>query len=332
MSEAPSKENHEVTENKNENKKPRLLLIAFGGCNGCHITVLDLHEEVTGVLSNFEIVRGSVIADMNRDEIPESDIAIIEGAVCNSENEEELKKVREKTKTLIALGSCACYGGIPGLRNYFDVDDVIKEAYVNAPSNDNPEGNVPDDYSQIPKMKEVVEPVGNIVNVDYMVPGCPPVPSIIKSFLETLLNGETPMLPTKNLCDECGKKHKSINPGDRGFFTMHISPIIESDLNPEYCFLEQGVLCMGPATRSGCGGRCTEAGMPCRGCMGPNPKAIEQGSEICNAMAPMLPIGQLIQKEDLPGTFYRFALASSILPTHIKKHKALLKKKGAKDE
>ena len=60
---------------------------------------------------------------------------------------------------------------------------------------------------------------------------------------------------------------------------------------------------------------------------------IEQGSEICNAMAPMLPIGQLIQREDLPGTFYRFALASSILPAHIKNHKALSnKKEGAKDE
>lgn len=311
----------DVNQESPPGKKPKLLTIALGGCNGCHVTILDLHEEVLEVLSNFDIVRASVLADVNREGIPKCDVALVEGAVCNKENEEILKEVREKAEMLIPLGSCACYGGVPGLRNYYEINSVIEEAYINAPSNVNNEQKLPNDYSEIPEMKKHVEPVDKVVNVDFMIPGCPPVPKIIKSALGDILNGENPRHPTKNLCDECDRTRTEIEPGDRSFFTFKIDTVIESDLDPDKCFLEQGVLCMGPATRSGCEGRCTSAGMPCRGCMGPNPEAIEQGSEMSNAMAPMLPIGALIQKEDLAGTFYRYALPSSILPRVVKDYK-----------
>ena len=324
----------ENNQNESPARKPRLLIAALGGCNGCHITILDLHEELLDVLSKLELVRASVIVDMNRTEIPECDIALIEGAVCNKENEEILKEIRGKTEMLIPLGSCACYGGIPGLRNYFEIDSVIKEAYIDAPSNVNKEEKLPNDYSQIPKMLNHVKPVDKVVNVDFMIPGCPPVPRVIKSALVDILEGKEPRLPTKNLCDECTRTHAEIKPGDRSFFTFKIDTVIESDLDPDKCFIEQGVLCMGPATRSGCEGRCTSAGMPCRGCMGPNPEAIEQGSEMSNAMAPMLPIGALIQKEDLAGTFYRYSLPSSILPRVLKGHKDIrdYKKRNGNNE
>ncbi|MFW6014157.1 MAG: F420-nonreducing hydrogenase [Nanoarchaeota archaeon] len=324
----------ESKQNETPPKKPRLLMIALGGCNGCHVTILDLHEELLDVLSNFDVVRASVIADMNRTEIPKCDVAIIEGAVCNKENEEVLKEIRSKSEMLIPLGSCACFGGIPGLRNYFEIDSVIKEAYIDAPSNVNNEKKIPNDYSQIPEMLKYVKPVSKVVNVDFMIPGCPPVPRVIKSALGDILDGKDPKLPTKNLCDECTRTHADIKPGDRSFFTFKINTVIESDLDPDKCFIEQGVLCMGPATRSGCEGRCTLAGMPCRGCMGPNPEAIEQGSEMSNAMAPMLPIGALIQKEDLAGTFYRYALPSSILPRVIKDHRDIrnFKKRNGNNE
>ena len=306
-------------------EKPRLLMLPLGGCNGCHITVLDLYEEVADLFSHVEVVRASVIADMNRREVPKADIALIEGAVCNSDNEEVLKKVRENSKILITLGSCSSYGGIPSMRNFFKREDVVQEAYVDAVSNVNPEGVVPSDYEYIPELKEYVKSVGGVVPVDFMIPGCPPVPQIIRDALVALIKGEEPKLPTKNLCEECGRKRSNINPGDRHFITFKIDTVMESDLDPDICFLEQGVLCMGPATRSGCGGRCTKANMPCRGCMGPNPKAIEQGSELSNAMAPMLPIGALVNKEDLPGTFYRYSLAASIIPSVKHGYKELRK-------
>jgi len=99
--------NTKKSEKESKAQKPRVLMIAFGGCNGCHVTVLDMHEELLDVLPHIEFVRASVIADMNRKEIPESDIALVEGSICNDENLKMIKEVREKTKTLIALGSCS---------------------------------------------------------------------------------------------------------------------------------------------------------------------------------------------------------------------------------
>jgi len=317
---------HEKKTEENEPekpKKPRLLILACGGCNGCHITILDLYEEVLELFDAVDVVRASVIADMNRNDIPESDIALIEGAVCNSENVEYIRKIRERTKTLITLGTCSTYGGIPGLRNYFTHEDTLKEAYVDTVST--VEGKVPDDYEFIPKIIDFVRIVSDIVKVDYMIPGCPPVPKMIKQVLVDLISGKEPKLHSKNLCEECGRERKKIVPGDRKFITEEAFSVMESDLNPNECFLEQGVVCMGPATRAGCEGRCTKANMPCRGCMGPNPNAIEQGCEMSNAMAPIMPIDALVNKEDLPGTFYRYALPSSIIPHLIKSHNELVR-------
>jgi F420-non-reducing hydrogenase small subunit len=294
-------------------KKPKVIMVACGGCNGCHVSFLDMHEDVLGILDAIELVRASVVADIGRrGEMPECDVALIEGAICNEDNEAIVKEVRDKAKFVISYGTCAAFGGIPGLRNFYTSTECLEEAYINADSN--VDGKIPSDYSKIPRLTDYVKPVDKVIKVDFKLPGCPPPPRMIKEVLVALVSGKEPKLPTKNLCEECHRKHKKITPGDRQFLTMKIDSVMESDLDPDLCFLEQGVLCMGPATRSGCGGRCTHANMPCRGCFGPNPHAIEQGAEMSNAMAPILLIGALVNKEDLPGTFYRYALPASILP------------------
>jgi F420-non-reducing hydrogenase small subunit len=307
-------------DNSIQKKKPKVVMVACGGCNGCHVSFLDMHEDVLTILGAVELVRASVVADMNRrDGIPECDIALIEGSICNEENEKIVKEIREKAKFVISYGTCAAFGGVPGLRNFFTAEECLEEAYINTEST--VDGFIPNDYKSIPKLTEYVKPVDGVIKVDFVIPGCPPPPKLIYDSLIALVEGRTPKLPTKNLCEECHRKHKKISPGDRQFLTMKVDSPMESDLDQELCFLEQGVMCMGPATRSGCGGRCVHANMPCRGCFGPNVKAIEQGAEMSNAMAPIMLIGALINKEDLPGTFYRYALASSILP-----HKGYAKK------
>jgi F420-non-reducing hydrogenase small subunit len=91
-------------------------------------------------------------------------------------------------------------------------------------------------------------------------------------------------------------------------------------LDPKTCFLAQGVICMGPATRGGCGERCIEGNMPCRGCMGPTDQVTDQGAKFLSAFASILDATEEKDVErlvdsivDPAGTFYRFSLPSSIL-------------------
>ncbi|WP_243670121.1 hypothetical protein [Methanoculleus chikugoensis] len=89
----------------------KIAIEELAGCSGCTIAVLDLHEMLLDILAEAEIVYSPpVIMDVK--EPPEDiDIAFVTGAVRNEENRERLEKIRKRSKTLVALGTCACYGG-----------------------------------------------------------------------------------------------------------------------------------------------------------------------------------------------------------------------------
>ncbi len=284
------------------------------GCSGCHVSLLDLNEEL---LEFFEVIdlKASPIQDIK--ETPEVTVGLVEGCVSNSHNVEVLKKIREKSQILVALGTCACFGGIAGIRNIFHKQDLLSRAYVEAPSVEG--GHIPSS-STIPEFYPDVKPISDIVKVDYYIPGCPPLPTMIRDVLLALAKGEEPVLPKKSLCDECGREHKEMLVPKREFVTEAVTSVMELDsIDPNKCFLEQGVLCMGPATREGCHARCMKGNMPCRGCMGPTPGALEQGAKIINALASVLPAGGLMFMEDIVGTGYRYSLPVSIVPTNLEK-------------
>ena len=283
---------------------------------GCHISLLDLDEEILDVLEIADI-KCTPIADVKHP--PEVDVALIEGAVANKGNEEVLKEYREKAKVLVAFGTCACFGGIPGMRNLYHRSDVLDRAYVSTEST--VDGRWPDG-EDVPYLLQNVKPLSDVVEVDYLIPGCPPLPATIKDTLVALAEGREPDMPTRNLCEECPREHKDMLVPQRGFLTDGVHAICEVEtIDPDKCFLEQGIVCMGPATREGCGARCLKGNMPCRGCMGPTPKAMEQGAKMINAVASILPAGGLMFMEDIVGTGYRYSVPVSIYPEIASKRK-----------
>ena len=300
-------------------KKVTVATTWLQSCSGCHISLLDLHEELLDVLELIEL-KYSPIVDIK--EVPEVDVGIIEGAVANEDNEEMVRIFREKAKTIIALGTCACFGGMPGLRNLFNQKDVLQCGYVDTAST--VDGKIPQG-KEIPALKEYVKPISQIIKVDYNIPGCPPPPTAIRDTIVALINGQVPERKTRNLCEECDRRKEKMLIPSRDFLTDGVvSPHELENIDPDLCFLEQGVLCMGPATCEGCGARCLKGNMPCRGCMGPTPGALEQGSKMINALSSILPAGGLMFQEDVVGVANRYSLPVSIYPQLAKEREKKL--------
>jgi F420-non-reducing hydrogenase small subunit len=159
-----------------------------------------------------------------------------------------------------------------------------------------------------------------VVTVEYAIPGCPPQPERIWEVVEHLLSGRPLPAPgsvlgagEKTCCDECSRerKEKKIKQFRRPYEFLP---------DPELCLLDQGIVCMGPATRSGCGALCTMANVPCRGCYGPPPRVLDQGASMVSALSSVIDANDpqeiraiLDQIVDPLGTFYRFSLAHSLL-------------------
>ncbi len=313
-------------------QKPKLALYWAASCGGCEIAVLDIQEKILDVANTFDIVFWPVAMDFKYDDVRKMDdksidICLFNGAIRNSENEEIAHLLRQKSKTLIAFGSCAYEGGIPGLANLSSKEEMLNFVYKESPSTISVDNgfpkthyNVQEGEIEIPELYDYVKPLKDVVAVDYYIPGCPPQPEQIWKVIEYILSGQ-PLPPTgsilgagdKTCCDECPRerKEKKIKKFYRPF---EIIP------NPDECLLDQGIICMGPATRSGCGALCVKANVPCRGCYGAPPNCLDQGSKMISALSSVIDahspeeIGQVLDTiADPIGTFYRFSLAYSIL-------------------
>jgi F420-non-reducing hydrogenase small subunit len=258
------------------------------------------------------------------------DVCLFNGAIRTEENEHLAHLLRRKSKVLVAFGSCAHEGCIPGLANLFDRQSIFDRVYLEEPSVDNPERFVPqptyklpEGESHIPAFYNTVKTLDQVEDVDYYVPGCPPQAPQIWAVIETILAGKLPPKGSvvgadqKTVCDEC--KHNREEKRVSRFYRPH-----EIIPEPNRCLFDQGIICAGPATRAGCGALCTEVGMPCRGCYGPAPGVADQGAALLSAIASVVDadteeeaariVGEVV---DPVGTFYRFGLPASLL--HRKK-------------
>jgi len=170
-------------------EKIRLATASLAGCFGCHMSLLDIDERILELIELVEFDR-SPITDIKT--IGECDVGIIEGGVANEENVEVLKDFRKHCKVLVAMGACAINGGIPAMRNQFELRACLEESYIDGVGVVNP--HIPDD-PEIPMLLSKVHPIYEVVKVDYFMPGCPPSADAIWTFLNELLAGEPISFP-----------------------------------------------------------------------------------------------------------------------------------------
>ena len=323
-----------------EKEKLKFAFYWAASCGGCEIAVLDINEKILDVVAKADIVFWPVAIDTKYKDVEAMsdksiDVCFFNGAIRNSENEEMAKLLRRKAKVLVAFGSCAHEGCIPGLANLHDRKEIFQRVYCETPSTKNPDGVVPVSPFEVkegkldkPEFYDTVKTLDQTVEVDYYVPGCPPPVDLIVKALDAIFNGELPskgsvLAPVKSVCDECPlkKEEKKIS---------KIYRVYEKVPEPEKCLLEQGIICMGPATRAGCGAQCLNVGYPCTGCGGPCPNVSEQGAAMMSALASILGIDEekevgfdaeklINQIKDPVGTFYKYSLPHSIIRRKVMK-------------
>ena len=172
-------------------KKGKLLVATapLCGCFGCHMSLLDIDERILDLVEVVEFDR-SPITDIKT--IGKCDIGLIEGGVANAQNIHDLREFRANCDVLVALGSCAVTGGIPAMRNQFDLKECLEEAYIHGIGVENP--HVPNDV-EIPLLLDKVHPINEVVRVDYFLPGCPPSADTIWKFLTDVVSGKEVSFP-----------------------------------------------------------------------------------------------------------------------------------------
>jgi F420-non-reducing hydrogenase small subunit len=288
--------------------RPTLATVALSGCFGCHAALLDAHEGLVELLGVVDLVFSPFTTG---DEIPFADIILVEGAIATEHDAQTARDARAKAGTLVAMGSCASYGGIGALRNLTPRRDVVASAYGEGSRMGRAQGD-----GTLPELAPSVRALKDVVDVDAYVPGCAPVTADLVAALTALLTGEEVPAPRRNLCVECGRKHGKMLVHGRDFVSDAVYSVMELDeIDPDLCFLEQGVICMGAMTREGCDARCVKANSPCRGCMGPSRLDFEQGAKMVDTLAAVLPAGAISFLDDLIGTGYRFTMPVSTFPT-----------------
>lgn len=313
--------------------KPKVAFYWCASCGGCEETVVDLGEGVLDVVAAVDIILWPVAMDFKKHDIEamadgEIAAAFINGAVRTTEQVEWAHLLRKKAKAVIAVGSCAQLGGIPGLANLSSRAPIFDEVYKGSRSTVNPEGVFPAREHKdnghtvtLPGFHNTVRALHQVIDVDYYIPGCPPTPKLLADAVTALLSGKLPpkgatLAPDQALCMDCPRR--DTKPEKLGI-TEFKRPF-EILIDQEKCLLAQGLLCLGPATRSGCGARCIEGNMPCTGCFGPTSRVRDYGAKALSALASLAAsneeaeIAAILGKiPDPTGTFYRYALPVSAL-------------------
>ncbi len=311
--------------------KFKFAFMPSASCGGCEIAVVDIDALVLKVVELADIVYWPTALDFKEadlEAIPDGGITVgfFNGAVRTEHDAHHAKQMRRKSQVLVAFGACAQLGGIPSLANFTTVEKFVEKSYDKTFSTVNPEGTrpqlkwqAPEGELTLPALLNRAYPLDQVVDVDYYIPGCPPQVKWIAAAVEAVATGKLPpkgtvIAGTKAVCDECPRvrtEEKQITQ----FKRIHL---VEPE--PEKCYLEQGIICCGPATRDGCEAACIQANQACRGCFGPAANVTDTGAKLASAIAAVsvaddeAAAKKLMGALDDPaGYFYRFSLGASLL-------------------
>jgi len=209
--------------------KPKVGIFGLTSCAGDQLAILNLEDELLDLAASLDIIDFPMAMSGNDQKAP-LDIAFVEGSVVNSHDVEALKKIRERASCLVAIGTCAVWGGVPAMANEIPREELKQQVY----------GADGKGFDSIP-----AQPLSSFVRVDLNIPGCPMEKGHFLKAVASLLHGDFPLLPTYAVCTEC-KMRENI------------------------CLLkERDQLCLGPITVAGCEALCPSHSLPCQGCRGP---------------------------------------------------------------
>jgi len=218
-------------------KKPKVGIFDFACCEGCQLQIANMGEDVLAVLGSIDVLEWREV--MSEKWGKKLDIAIIEGSITDPHAIKRIKQIRKKAKILIAYGSCATIGGVNGMKNNFDLNDIREYVYG-------------DSYTFFPT--ETTKAVHQVVKVDYFVNGCPVYIPEFVAVLKAVLQGIPYYVPDYPVCVEC-------------------------KLNENVCMYDRKVTCLGPVTKAGCNSWCINNGNICYGCRGMVSNPNEKGAQ-----------------------------------------------------
>ncbi|BCG47040.1 Sulfhydrogenase subunit delta [Citrifermentans bremense] len=209
--------------------RPRLAIAGLTACSGCQLTLLNCEEDLAEVAARFELVSFPMAESVEGGEPFAA--AIVEGAVSTPHDLANLFRLRNSSRLLVALGTCAIFGGVAAMNNVVSVREELVAAV----------------YGKGEKKGEsfAPAPLENFVSVDFSITGCPPEKHEVIALLSALLSGTLPPLATYPVCTECRSRENLC------------------------LLLERKELCLGPVIRGGCHARCPATGIVCEGCRGP---------------------------------------------------------------
>jgi coenzyme F420-reducing hydrogenase gamma subunit len=207
-------------------KKPKVAFFDFACCEGCQLQVANMGEAVLDVLGLIDVVEWREV--MSEKWSKKLDVAIVEGSITDPHAVKRITQIRDRSKIVLALGSCATIGGVNGMKNNFNLEEINQFVY----------GDSSRFFPTTP-----TNAVHQVVKVDYFVHGCPIYIPEFVGVLKAVLKGLPYYVPDYPVCVEC-------------------------KLNENVCMYDRGVSCLGPVTKAGCNSWCINNGNICYGCRG----------------------------------------------------------------
>ncbi len=283
----------------------KIAIASFSACLGCQLTMLDMGETLFQIIGENQLVYVPFL--MDKKSPTECDLAIIEGGIRDERQLEAALALRAAASRVIALGSCAVYGGVPGLGNQISEAGLFRRSY-----DDHRFVGLPEGYGRL-------LPLDSYMDVDLKLPGCPP-PRDALAWILLKLSGKGEGLAAPfadeemNVCSECRLDCGTSGGGG-------LKDILADRPSPGECLLEQGFICLGPVTRGGCHAACTtEWGSPCTGCRGPSLQVLLEPirSISIDILRRVARAGKLTRKEletavtDTPHTFFKYVFAEPL--------------------